>query len=132
MLVSFLPQWREFLTLPESEGSGPGKRKLSVFCRYLLALCCREVPKSELRRSALVFSPHPDDESLGCGGTIIKKRQAGATVKLVHMTDGAASHRHLMPPRELATRRKAEALSAARTLDVDQIYFLDFADGALG
>jgi LmbE family N-acetylglucosaminyl deacetylase len=128
----FRPGRRELLTLPQFKASNPGERKICGFCRYLLTLRCREIPKSQLGRSALVFSPHPDDESLGCGGTIIKKRQAGATVKLVHMTDGSASHSHLMPARELAARRKAEAVSAAHTLDVEQIYFLDFADGALG
>jgi len=113
------------------EARAPRKRMLGGLCRYLLTLRTSEVPKSHLRRSALVFSPHPDDESLGCGGIIVKKKQAGATVKLVHMTDGAASHSHLMPARELAAIRRAEALNAARALGVDQTYFLDFKDGAL-
>lgn len=31
----------------------------------------------ELAASAIIFSPHQDDETLGCGGTIIRKRQGG-------------------------------------------------------
>jgi LmbE family N-acetylglucosaminyl deacetylase len=104
---------------------------VSSFFRYLLTLRSSEIQNSELRRSALIFSPHPDDESLGCGGTIIKKKQAGATVKLVHMTDGAGSHRHLISAQELRTIRRRESVNAARVIGVDQTYFLDFEDGAL-
>jgi hypothetical protein len=50
-----------------------------------------------LRRSAVVFAPHPDDETLGCGGTIVRKIRAGARVRLVVMTDGGSSHRELLP-----------------------------------
>jgi LmbE family N-acetylglucosaminyl deacetylase len=79
-----------------------------------------------------VFSPHPDDESLACGGTIIKKKRAGATIKLVHMTDGGGSHsHHLISAQELRAIRRAESINAARVLDVDHTYFLDFKDGAL-
>ena len=86
---------------------------------------------SELGRSAVVFSPHPDDESLGCGGTILKKKQAGATVKLVHVSDGGGSTT-LIPRDELTAMRKQESLNAGRVLGVDDIYFLDFPDGHLG
>jgi len=104
---------------------------LSGFCRCLLTLRSRGVSNNELGRSAIIFSPHPDDESLGCGGTIIKKKQAGATVKVVHMTDGAGSHSHLIPVQELREIRRREAVNAAHVLGVDQTYFLDFGDGAL-
>jgi LmbE family N-acetylglucosaminyl deacetylase len=108
------------------------KRALSDLLRYLLTLCCHEIPDSELSRSALVFSPHPDDESLACGGTIIKKKRAGATIKLVHMTDGGGSHSYdLIPTQDLRAIRKAESINAARVLDVDHTYFLDFKDGTL-
>jgi LmbE family N-acetylglucosaminyl deacetylase len=117
--------------LPEVQAGAPRKRMLGGLCRYLLTLSSREIPMSQLGGNALVFSPHPDDEALGCGGIIIKKKQAGATVKLVHMTDGAASHSHLMSASELRTIRRAEALNAARALGVDQTYFLDFKDGTL-
>jgi LmbE family N-acetylglucosaminyl deacetylase len=72
-----------------------------------------------LARSAVVFAPHPDDETLGCGGTIIKKTQAGARVSLVVMTDGRGSHRALMDEERIKEIRAQEALEAAERLGVD-------------
>ncbi len=106
----------------------PFPRRLA---RSLLRHAARQVPDSELGRRALVFSPHPDDESLGCGGTILKKKQAGATVKLVHVSDGGGSTT-LIPRDQLTAMRKQESRNAGRVLGVDDIYFLDFPDGQLG
>ena len=84
-----------------------------------------------LGRAAIVFAPHPDDETLGCGGTILKKRAAGATVTTVFMTDGRRSHRHLMTEDELAAIRSAEARAASRALGVQDSVLLGFPDTGL-
>lgn len=83
--------------------------------------------------SAVVFAPHQDDETLGCGGTIILKRQAGTPVTVVFMTDGSTSHKRFMDEGELRRLRKAEALEAAEVLGVPSrdVHFLDFPDGRL-
>jgi LmbE family N-acetylglucosaminyl deacetylase len=107
------------------------KRLLNKFLMHLLTLSSNEVSSADLAASALVFSPHPDDECLGCGGTIIKKKRAGATVKLVHMTDGSKSHPDFMCREDMRALRGREALNAAAALEVDQICFLDFEDSAL-
>jgi LmbE family N-acetylglucosaminyl deacetylase len=93
----------------------------------------KELRPDDLARSAVLFAPHQDDETLGCGGTVIKKRAAGAAVKIVFMTDGRTSHGHLMAPDRLIALRAEEALSAARVLGVDQsdVCFLAFPDGRL-
>lgn len=89
-------------------------------------------PRSSAR--AIVFAPHQDDETLGCGGTIILKRQAGTPVTLVFMTDGTTSHRRFMDAEELRLLRREEALAAADVLGIapTEVHFLDFADGELG
>ena len=56
----------------------------------------REMTREELARPAVVLAPHPDDETLGCGGTLIRKARAGAPLKVVLMTDGARSGRGLI------------------------------------
>jgi len=87
----------------------------------------------DLGRSAVVFSPHPDDETLGCGGTIIKKKRMEADVSIVFMTDGSRSHRHLISEEELKSIRAREALAANRVLGVDKndVIFLEFKNGKL-
>jgi len=36
----------------------------------------------------LVFSPHPDDDTFGCGGALLHARRNGATVHVVYVTSG--------------------------------------------
>ena len=89
--------------------------------------------ESNLSKSTIVFAPHQDDETLGCGGTIIRKKQAGANIKIVFMTDGSGSHSHLIPRERLKAIRAKEALAAAQKLGVEksEVIFLEFTDGNL-
>jgi LmbE family N-acetylglucosaminyl deacetylase len=79
-----------------------------------------------------VFAPHPDDETLGCGGTIIKKKRLGAPLQVVFLTDGTQSPRNV-PAAKLKPLREQEALEACRTLGVEQhcVSFFGFEDGTL-
>ena len=45
----------------------------------------------DLAEPALVLSPHPDDELVGCGGTLLEMRGRGAALTILQLTDGAAS-----------------------------------------
>ncbi len=103
---------------------------LRRLARNRLQRAAHPVLASDLGRRAVVFSPHPDDESLGCGGTILRKKQAGATVKLVHVSDGGASTT-LIPREELTAMRKRESVNAGQVLGIDDVYFLEFPDGHL-
>ncbi|HEY9769102.1 MAG TPA: PIG-L family deacetylase [Coleofasciculaceae cyanobacterium] len=87
----------------------------------------------DLAASAVFFAPHQDDETLGCGGTIMRKRALGAEVKIVFMTDGSRSHDRFIPDAELITLRQQEAVKAAETLGVasENVVFLAFRDGEL-
>lgn len=62
----------------------------------------------------LVVAPHPDDESLGCGGLIAALARLGRRFHVVFVTDGAASHRNspTWPAARLAARREREAAEA--------------------
>ena len=86
----------------------------------------------------IVFSPHPDDETLGCGGTIVKKLGEGYEIFVVVMTDGQHSHDHtfgIIDPSPVAIKkiRKEEFKEAMKTLGVKEAnsILLDFEDGKL-
>lgn len=104
----------------------------ALYARVLRS-SARELDPAVLRRSAVVFAPHQDDETLACGGTIIRKRQLGADVKIVFLTDGTQSHRDLIQTDELKMLRTQEALAAGAVLGVSaaNVFFLGFEDGKL-
>ena len=99
----------------------------------LLARRARGWAPQDAGGSAIVFSPHYDDETLGAGGAIIKLRDSGVPVWLVFMTDGSASHAHAMDGVALSALRRQEALRAAAVLGVDpgRVRFLEFPEKQL-
>ena len=44
-----------------------------------------------VHRRVLVIAPHPDDESIGCAGTLLRHKQSGASVTVLCVTDGRTS-----------------------------------------
>jgi LmbE family N-acetylglucosaminyl deacetylase len=84
----------------------------------------------------LVLAPHPDDESLGCGGTVRLLTQAGTPVDVVFMTRGENGLLALQDQPEsvharLADTREAEARAACKLLGVREVEFLNGIDGGL-
>lgn len=71
-------------------------------------------------QSVLVVSPHPDDETLACGGLIALLAQARSKVQFVVVCDGSGSHPHSReyPPAKLIGIRRIELGSALRTLGI--------------
>jgi LmbE family N-acetylglucosaminyl deacetylase len=85
-------------------------------------------------RSCLVVAPHPDDETLGCGATILRKRNLGTHVVVVICTDGRHSgSSNLLTPTDLVKLRTAEVLGAGRILglECEDIIQLGYEDGTL-
>jgi LmbE family N-acetylglucosaminyl deacetylase len=82
------------------------------------------------------ITAHPDDESLGFGGTLARYAAEGIEVSLIVGTrgesgrygDGTEPH---PGPQELGRIREAELRAAAGTLGVSHIRFLDYVDGEL-
>lgn len=98
----------------------------------------RELPVADTRtvvgeHSLLVLAPHPDDESLGCGGLIAEHHARGHDVHVMVLTDGTGSHPRSRgyPSARLAALRMQEARGAivALGLPEDRIDFLGLADG---
>lgn len=82
-------------------------------------------------RRVLILAPHPDDETLACGGAAALHARAGADVRLVVVTDGDAARVDL-PRDALARRRREEVSAAAADLGLPPPLFLGLPDGDLG
>jgi LmbE family N-acetylglucosaminyl deacetylase len=81
--------------------------------------------------NVLVIAPHPDDESIGCGGTICLHSAQGDRVAVTFLTSGEFGLNHLS--REEAWKvRECEAEKAARILDIRSVRFLRCPDHRLG
>ena len=89
----------------------------------LLAALPRVTPE-ELRPAGrvVVVAPHPDDETLGAGGTLAAWAATGLPVTVVAVTDGEASHpgSPTLRPDELAGRRHAERRRALAALGLPE------------
>jgi LmbE family N-acetylglucosaminyl deacetylase len=81
----------------------------------------------------LVIAPHPDDETLGCGGAIALLRQMNLPVKVAIVSDGTKSHPNSKkyPSSSLRDLREKESLAALKILGVDpkDITFFRLPDG---
>jgi LmbE family N-acetylglucosaminyl deacetylase len=84
--------------------------------------------------TVLILAPHPDDESLGCGGLIAACCAAGRPPFVLVLTDGAGSHPRSLryPPTLLRATREQEARQAVAALGLahDRIAFLGLPDTA--
>jgi len=84
--------------------------------------------------NVLILAPHPDDESLGCGGLIAACCAAGRPPCVLVLTDGVGSHPRSVsyPPAVLRATRETEARNAVAALGLgpDRIAFLGLPDTA--
>lgn len=98
----------------------------------------------ESKRRLLIIAPHPDDESLGVGGTLSQSLAEGDSAKVVFMTNGDGyvlglrklrGHSHLRQADYLSYGkiRQREALAAARKLGINKrdLLFIGFPDKGL-
>jgi LmbE family N-acetylglucosaminyl deacetylase len=77
-------------------------------------------------RPFIVIAPHPDDESLACGGLIVDACRQRLRGKVVIVSDGAGSHPNskAYPPKRLKALREEEARRAGAELGLKPDYML--------
>ncbi len=81
-------------------------------------------PAAYAGRSVIVLAPHPDDEVIGAGGTLLSLVRAGARVVVVQATDGAAgASLGDLPAAERREVRLREAAAVAQAMGVAAIEF---------
>ena len=111
-----------------------GRRLLHGGLGFALRLRSRTFRPASDHRYA-VIAPHPDDETLGCGGLIATACSLGSAVDVIYLTDGSAAlpDHPQMAPSQLIRVRAAEACAALTVLGVapGQAHFLGAPDGRL-
>ena len=80
-------------------------------------------------KKILVIASHPDDEVLGCGGTLIKYSKMGYEIRIVFMTNGVSS-RSKIKNNEILKRKKA-AIKACKILGANKPKFFNFKDNQM-
>lgn len=84
-----------------------------------------------IAKKILVMSPHPDDESIGCGGTIRKHIVDGDTVEVIFLTSGEHGGIGKALENETVSLREEESKKAATILEITEIHFWREPDGNL-
>ena len=92
-------------------------------------------PLASVAGPVAVVAPHPDDESLACGGLLARLAAAGVPARVVVVTDGAGSHPNSRshPPDRLRALRETETVAALQALGLGPgaAHFLRQPDGRL-
>ena len=84
------------------------------------------------KKKILIVAAHPDDEVLGCGGTITKSTAQGCKVYIVFMTNGVAARNRIKRDIKIeVNERKAAAIKACKIMGAEKPNFLDFQDNQL-
>ena len=110
----------------------PFNPALGVVARTALARIGTDVTAASARRSCVVIAPHPDDETLGVGATIMRKVDAGTPVHVVVVTDGSKSP--VGDPAAVAALRAEELAASCAVLGLTEgdVTRLPFVDAELG
>lgn len=80
--------------------------------------------------TVLIVAAHPDDEILGCGGTLARHAAAGDTVHILIVAEGAASRAEPCAGRDVEALRAA-ARNAARVVGAQPPRLLGLPDNRL-
>lgn len=84
-----------------------------------------EVKLPEAGDTVLVFAPHPDDETIACGGYLNESLKRGAQVYIVLVTDG--NNRNLRDLRYL----EFESATGILGVDKENLTYLNYPDSRL-
>ena len=92
----------------------------------------RDATNQMTAQRVLVLAPHPDDETLGCGLTILRTLERGGQVRLIVATDGSGARPDIDPQAMAAIRKdELDAATLALGLAPGDVERLDIPDGDL-
>jgi N-acetylglucosamine malate deacetylase 1 len=81
-------------------------------------------------KKVLVVAAHPDDEILGCGGTLYNLKKKGSNISAIFLSDGESSRKNKKID-QLIINRKKQALKAAKIIGIKKIIFGNFPDNSM-
>lgn len=90
---------------------------------------------SQSVQRVLILAPHPDDEAIGCGGTIRTLTSQGVRCDVLFMTGGEKSH--LPRPGQASDRKSAlqakrrMADESSKILGICELFYMGGTDGEL-
>ncbi len=80
----------------------------------------------------LVFAAHPDDEILGCGGTLLYYRNKGYKIKIIFMSDGESSRNiNIKRKNQLIAKRGEQAKKVSKKSKFIEPKFYNFPDNRM-
>lgn len=85
-----------------------------------------KLPELKNKR-AMVLAPHPDDETIGCGGIIFNLVQGNVSIRVILATDGSEDSRD----ESISAARLKEFKEAMAVLNVTDTICLGYRDGYL-
>lgn len=76
----------------------------------------------------LVIASHPDDEVLGCGGTLLKALDQGAEIRIVFLGEGISARFPIGQYdsddfREQSRKRRREAENALKVMEIQDVHY---------
>tara|TARA_B100000795_G_C22799213_1_gene440928 strand:- start:1123 stop:1806 length:684 start_codon:yes stop_codon:yes gene_type:complete len=85
---------------------------------------------TEANNSVLVVAAHPDDEAIGCFGTLLKHHKFGDKINIIFLTDGVSSRG---TSEKLKAERKKNCLKVLRIIGLKNknVFFLDYPDNMM-
>lgn len=84
-----------------------------------------------MKKKILVISAHPDDDALGCGGTIAKFSKEKSDVFVVYFTDGVSARSNNNNIKKEILGRRKNSIQAAKILGIKKCFFFSYPDNKL-
>ena len=81
-----------------------------------------------MKQRILVVSPHPDDETLGAGGTLLKAKRRGDELFWLNLTDMRPEYGY---DTEIVSRRQDEIITITEQFGFTELYNLGFKPAGL-